>query len=106
MFRLFTKIWVFIKMEKEEFEKLEKEGIVKEEEMKVKEVEDKKEGLTFDLEEFIVFLEGLRMIKKHRTSPPTNIPKNFLEQIEFMDDGVNRRLYLYVNKAWRYVALN
>lgn len=54
---------------------------------------------------YIVFLENLRRMKQHQTTAPTFTPKNFLEQIQFYDNGTNRRLYLYINKVWRYIAL-
>ncbi len=50
----------------------------------------------------------LRTIKRNRTAAPTITPRNFLEQIEFYDDGVNMRLYVWVNKTrgWRYTTLS
>lgn len=57
------------------------------------------------IEDYITFLELLKMIKKHRTTAPTYTPKSFIEQISLYDDGVNYRLYLYVNGSWRYVSL-
>ncbi|HKQ06118.1 MAG TPA: hypothetical protein VJ464_13365 [Blastocatellia bacterium] len=58
-----------------------------------------------ELNDFLPILYLLRAPRKHLTAAPTFIPKNFLEQIQFFDDGTNRRLYLYINKTWRYVAL-
>ena len=58
-----------------------------------------------DTDTYIVFLEALRRMKQHRTTAPTFTPKNFLEQIQFYDDGSARKLYLYINKTWRYVSL-
>lgn len=58
-----------------------------------------------NITDFLPLLVALRLPKKHLTSAPTFIPKNFLEQIQFYDDATNRRLYLYINKTWRYVAL-
>lgn len=43
--------------------------------------------------------------KKHITTAPTHTPRNFYEQIEVYDDGVNFRIYVYVNGTWRYAAL-
>lgn len=54
---------------------------------------------------YTVFLEMLRVLKQHRTSAPTEIPRSFLEQIQFYDDGANRRVYFYINKTWRYSTL-
>lgn len=88
----------------EELKKLEKEG-------KVERIEEEKEEIPplpperASLEDYLVFLEMLRRMKTHRTTAPTHKPKSFLEQIEFYDDGVNRRIYLYINGTWRYASL-
>jgi hypothetical protein len=57
------------------------------------------------LDEYQSILDTLRRPRKHLTVAPTFTPKSFIDQIQLFDDGVNRRLYLYVNKVWRYVAL-
>ena len=57
------------------------------------------------LETYLAILQQLRTQKRHLTSAPTFTPKNFYESIQFYDTGGTRRLYLYVNKTWRYVAL-
>lgn len=44
-------------------------------------------------------------LKNYVTSAPTYIPKNFYESIVYYDDGVNRRVYFYVNNTWRLIAL-
>lgn len=54
---------------------------------------------------YLSFLEGMRVLKKHIDTAPTFTPKNFFEQIQFYDDGATRRIYLYINGDWRYVAL-
>jgi hypothetical protein len=48
-----------------------------------------------------------RMIrpKKHLTAVPTFVPQSAFDQWQLYDDGVNRRLYVYVNGTWRYTAL-
>lgn len=56
-------------------------------------------------EEFVAVLIALRKYRRHVTAAPTFKPKTFPEQIQLYDDGANRRLYLYVNGSWRYVAL-
>lgn len=56
-------------------------------------------------EEIQVFAQALRQVKRPRSTAPTNTPQNFLQQIEFYDDGVNRRVYFYVGGSWRYAAL-
>ena len=57
------------------------------------------------MEEFIPLLISLRRFRKHVTTAPTFKPKTFADQVQLYDDGVNRRVYLYVNNSWRYVAL-
>lgn len=57
------------------------------------------------IEEFIVVLSAIRAIKRHVTTAPTATPQNFVDQFVFYDDGVNLRLYVYVNGTWRYTAL-
>lgn len=58
-----------------------------------------------DISEFLIVLSALRLIKKHLTTAPTSTPKNFLDQIQFYDDGTNRRVYFYVNKTWHFATL-
>jgi hypothetical protein len=55
--------------------------------------------------QFLGLLTAVRQPRLSIAIPPTVIPKTFLDQIQFYDDGTNCRLYLYVNKVWRYVAL-
>lgn len=57
------------------------------------------------LADFLPVLFALRAPLKHYSTAPTFVPKTFLDQIQFYDDGTNYRLYLYINKTWRYVAL-
>ncbi len=57
------------------------------------------------LSQFIGLLTALRAPKQYVKTAPSLIPKTFLDQIQFYDDGVNRRLYLYINNTWRYVTL-
>jgi len=92
-------------MTEEEFKKLKEKGEIEEikEEERLEPVEIPVERVSLD--DFLTFLEILRQIKRHRITTPTHKPKSFLEQIEFYDDGTNRRLYLYINGVWRYVAL-
>lgn len=58
-----------------------------------------------NLADFLPILFALRAPRKHFASDPTFVPKSLLDQIQLYDDGTNRRLYLYINKTWRYVAL-
>jgi hypothetical protein len=50
-------------------------------------------------------IEALRRLKPHRTTAPDFLPMTLLDQIQFYDDGSNRRVYFYINKTWRYAAL-
>lgn len=58
-----------------------------------------------NIEDYINILSALKVPKKFLTSAPTFIPKTFAECFQFYDSGGTRRLYVYVNKVWRYVAL-
>lgn len=60
----------------------------------------------FDKNDIQFFLNRLRAIKQSRTTAPTNVPKNFLEQIEFYQSGSENRLYLFINNAWTMIATN
>lgn len=55
--------------------------------------------------DYAAIIEALRKVKPFRTSAPTNVPKSFIEAIEFYDTGGVRRVYFYINKTWRYVTL-
>jgi hypothetical protein len=44
-------------------------------------------------------LNLISRIKKHKTTAPTNSPKNFFDQLEFVDTGV-KSLYANVNNEW------
>lgn len=57
------------------------------------------------LADYASIIEALRKVKPFRTTAPTNVPKSFLDAIEFYDDGGTRRVYFYINKVWRYVGL-
>lgn len=39
------------------------------------------------------------------SSAPTHVPKRLVDQIILYESGATRRLYVYVNGTWRYVAL-
>jgi hypothetical protein len=58
-----------------------------------------------DMAKFIAVFNALRKPKLHLTAAPTFTPKNFMEQIQFYDDGTNRRIYLFINNTWRYATL-
>ena len=68
----------------------------------------------FTLADFLPLLLTLSRPKVALTSAPTFIPKTLLDSIQLYDDGVNRRLYLFIlsqsdkthsTGTWRYVAL-
>lgn len=52
--------------------------------------------------EDIILIELLHRIKKHRTTAPTHVPKDFMGQIEFYDDGSEKRTYKWINSQWVY----
>jgi hypothetical protein len=58
-----------------------------------------------ELEGFRAVLSVIRRPRRHLTTAPTFTPKSLIDQIQFYDDGTNRRMYFYVNKVWRYTAL-
>lgn len=58
-----------------------------------------------DISQFLIVLSALRRVRKHFTTAPTLTPKNFLDQIQFYDDGTHQRAYFYINNTWRYVTL-
>lgn len=58
-----------------------------------------------DMEQFVPLLFALIRVKRHLTAAPTFIPRNFGEQIQVYHSGADYRLYIYVDKAWKYVAL-
>jgi hypothetical protein len=61
--------------------------------------------LNYRFEDFLPLLFELLAPKQHVTAAPTVTPRNFLEAIQLMDDGVNRRLYVFVDGTWRYSTL-
>lgn len=52
--------------------------------------------------EDIILMELLHRIKKHRTTAPTHVPKDFMGQLEFYDDGSEKRTYKWINSQWVY----
>lgn len=59
----------------------------------------------FNAEEYIVVLKKLRAPIPHITAVPTDTPKNFIDSFRLYDSGGTRRLYVFINATWRYVAL-
>ncbi len=58
-----------------------------------------------DIDGFQTILSTIRRPKRHLVTAPTFSPKSLIDQIQFYDDGTNRRMYFYVNKVWRYATL-
>lgn len=63
----------------------------------------------FDLSEEFDLLKN-NFYKDNRTQEsvstvPTYIPKTFLEQFVLYDDGIDQKLYVYVNGAWKNATL-
>ena len=59
----------------------------------------------FEIDDYIRLFEMLRVVKRSVSVVPTRAPQNFLEQIVIYKNGVTLRLYVWVDNAWRYVAL-
>lgn len=59
-----------------------------------------------EISDFLPVLFGMLFPRQHVTATPTFIPKNFLEQIQLVDDGTNKKAAFYINKEWAEVILN
>jgi len=68
-----------------------------------KDINDKKNEPS--LNDYLGILEVLKKVKKHRTTAPTNVPKTYLDAIEFYVSGTTYRVYFYINKNWKYITL-
>lgn len=64
-----------------------------------------KELFPFKIEDYIAILNQIRTTKRHITVAPTATPKTFMDQIQFLDNGVDFQVWIWVNGTWRYVAL-
>jgi len=60
----------------------------------------------YSLENFLPILVNLITPRKPLTSAPTFTPKTLVDSLQFVDDGANRWLYLYMNGAWRSAPLS
>lgn len=90
------------KVQKGEVEMVEqKEPTIPPELVRILEKTSKEDSLS----DYIAIIETFRRVKQFRVVAPTHVPKNFLDAIEFFDDGVDRRVYFYVNKVWSYATL-
>jgi hypothetical protein len=58
-----------------------------------------------DMAKYLPLLEILRRPKYDLSTAPTFIPKTFLEQIQFYENGATRRIYFFINGSWRYATL-
>ena len=58
-----------------------------------------------DISTYLGILEALRTIKKPRSTAPTNIPRTYLDAIQFYVSGSTYRVYFYINKNWKYITL-
>lgn len=63
------------------------------------------DSLTPDLETYLAVLEALQRPRRHLASAPTFKPKNFIEQIQFSDNGTTRQVHFYINNNWRSVTV-
>lgn len=92
-------------MAKQEQKTEEIEIVQQEEDLSPRPAGSMDEKILQALSPYVAFLEAMKTNKRHTEVAPTFTPKTFYEQVQFYDDGVNRRLYLYINGDWRYVAL-
>ena len=51
-------------------------------------------------DEKIPVIELMRRPRRALSAPPTFVPKSFAESIQFVDNGVAKSVYAYVNKNW------
>ena len=56
-------------------------------------------------DDYTPLVETLRRPRRHLTAEPNFTPRNLMEQIQFYDDGADRRVYFYVNGTWSYTTL-
>lgn len=57
-----------------------------------------------DLSPFVAALNLIRLPKRHLDAPPTFTPQNFADQIQVVDDGADKFLYVWINGTW--VSIN
>jgi hypothetical protein len=56
---------------------------------------------SFDpLNPFLTILNLLNRPRNYLSAAPTFVPQNFVDQFQFVDDGVDKWLYVYFNKVW------
>lgn len=59
----------------------------------------------FDITALIPLLNLLKFVRQPLAVVPTAPPKNFLESIQYFDDGTTQKIYFYVSGAWSSVTL-
>jgi len=64
------------------------------------------QGIKIQQDEFVSreFMKYYRLLQ-HVTIAPTHTPKNFFEQIVFLDNGTTYELYIYINGVWKKTTL-
>jgi len=72
--------------------------------------EQQKSGKTqknseYDIAQYVAFLSAMKFLKKPLEAIPTFTPKNFYEQIQFIDDGTDQSICVYINGTWLSVAV-
>lgn len=100
-------------MEQKDFEKLQKEQkieVPQEQPLTLERIITELTARGFgrqdeSLKEYESILQMLRTVRRPVSTAPTFIPKNFLEMFQIYENGATIRLYVYVNRTWRYVAL-
>jgi hypothetical protein len=58
------------------------------------------------IDQFLPVLIALQSTQQYLSAAPTFIPQTFQDQIQFVFDGTNSYLYLYINNTWQKVQLN
>jgi len=52
------------------------------------------------------YINDLAIIKRHGSTVPAYIPKKFIDQFYFYDNGATIKLYIYINNVWRETSLS
>jgi hypothetical protein len=62
-------------------------------------------GINLSDTAFLPLLQSLLSPRRPLSAPPTFTPKNFLEQIQYVEEGSDFSLYLYLDGYWRSQTL-
>ena len=77
--------------------------------VKILNEEVKTENTEFDLKKSFELLKNNfnedNKTQESISTVPTYTPKSFLKQFVLYDDGVDQRLYVYLDGIWKYVTL-